>query len=155
MTKEVSVDELFEGNEPEEEMFTAAELEEIKKEAEATVHKALKDAERARLKAEAIQEIKRQEGLKSGRADLDEKVEIYIDLPEYAATLKVNMTEYHHGYKYIVPRHVATSLRDMMARAWTHQDIAEGKDLASQYRGRDRHGRELKAAILSGGEGRA
>src|SRR5579859_1770318 len=136
-------------------LFTKEELAAIEAEAEETLRAALKEAEKARIKAEYIQRRKREEGLRAGKADLDEKVEIYIDLPEFANCLRVNNAQYFHGYRYEVPRHVANSLREMMQRAQQHQDVADGEDLAAQYRGRDRHGKMLDAPLLSGGEGRA
>lgn len=161
MENDPDLDELMGGGETrsgatltEESLFTPEELADIKRDAEERVNKALREAEKERLIAKYMEERKREEGLRSGKPDLDEEVEIYVDLPEYAACLRVNNVEYWHGYKYTVPRHVANSLREMMQRAQQHQDIADGKDLAAQYRGRDRHGKELAAPTLSGGETR-
>jgi tRNA(Ser,Leu) C12 N-acetylase TAN1 len=154
--KDQAADELMGGEEPKEEkpLFTPEEMAEIEREAEERVRNAMREAEKARLIAQRIEELKKAEGQKAGIPDLDEIVEVYIDLPEFAANLRVNNDVFWHGYKYRVPRHVVNSLREMMQRAHQHQDIAEGKDLAAQYRNRDRHGREINAPVLSGGEAR-
>lgn len=157
--KDKAADELMGGDEPakakeENPLFTAEELAEFEREAEERVRKAMRAAEKERIIAERIAELKREEGQKSGIPDLDEIVEVYIDLPEFAANLRINNDVFWHGYKYNVPRHVMNTVREMMQRAHQHQDIADGKDLAAQYRNRDRHGRELNATVLSGGESR-
>ena len=135
-----------------ESLFTPEEIAALEREADKRVRDALREAEKERIIAGRIEQRKREEGMRSGKPDLDEQVTITVDLPEYAACLRVNNVQYFHGYSYTVPRHVANTMREMMQRAQQHQDIADGKDLAAQYRNRDRHGRMISPPTLSGGE---
>ena len=60
-------------------------------------------------------------------------VEITIDVPAYAAIgtnetgILVNNVHYQYGHTYKVPRSVAASLTDIMARAFEHEDQARGE----------------------------
>jgi hypothetical protein len=57
----------------------------------------------------------------------DQLVEIVIDLPRYAAFVRLDHVVYYHGFPYDVPSVKAASILDLMARAWEHQSEIEGK----------------------------
>lgn len=54
-------------------------------------------------------------------------VEITIDLPEFAPSIRLNSRDYFSNFSYTVPRHVYNSMIDIMARAWEHQSEIEGR----------------------------
>lgn len=95
--------------------------ERVRKDAVAAAKKKIIDDEVLRLQ--------REEGMHTGDGVKDEVVPIYIDLAEHSDRLLVNMQPYYHGHTYNVPRHVANSLREQMARGWNHQDDIDGKSL--------------------------
>lgn len=111
-----------------------AEINAAKAEARERVNAAMREAERERVIAQEMEAIKREEGQRTGRADMDEPVKIHVDLAEFSDRLVINGTEYFHGYTYTVPRHVANSMREMMQRTHRHQHEIEGKSLEESYR---------------------
>ncbi len=88
----------------------------------------------AAVEAEAAADIRREEGMITD-SPADEVVTITIDLPEFSPGIVVNGRPYWHGHTYPVPRHVADSLREIMARANRHQELEiEGRKLGEFYR---------------------
>lgn len=45
-------------------------------------------------------------------------VDVIIDLPAYTKNMLIDGVYYNHGEVVSVPQHMATSIRDNMARAW-------------------------------------
>lgn len=86
------------------------------------------------VEAEETVRLRREEGLTTGIGVKDEIVSLTIDLPPFAACLRVDFDrEFHHGHTYQVPRHVADSLREMMDREWKHEDEVKGRSLSEHY----------------------
>ena len=56
-----------------------------------------------------------------------EEVKVTIDLPEFAASIRLNSRDYFHGFTYTVPMHVYESMAEIMNNAWEHQSEIEGK----------------------------
>jgi len=111
-------------------LLTADEIEGAKAKARTKVEAERKKAALARIEAEETDRLKVEEGLVTGDEAKDEMVNITIDLPEYATDIKINMRPYWHGHTYLVPRHVADTLREQMAASNRHQMEIEGKGLA-------------------------
>lgn len=109
----------------------------------AAAAKAVKDAE--------IERLKREEGLVTGSGPKDEMVSILIDLAEHSNRIVINQQAYHHGHRYTVPRHVADTLRDIMARGWEHQDEIDGKSKAQHYAAERQA--QMKPVFVSGKTG--
>ena len=131
-------------------LLTEAEHEAIKREARERVKAAMKEAEKARLLEEAMAGIRRLEGNRTGVEDQDELVSVIIDVASYAAIsnsatgISLNGVQYQHGRTYQVPRHVRTTLLDMMARTYEHQATIEGKARHEVFR--QSNARALSAA---------
>lgn len=118
-------------------LLSAAEIAEAKAEARARWMKDAKAKAKKELMDIELLRLQREEGQKTGAYDKDEPCWITIDLPEYAASLVINSEPFHHTHSYQRPRHVVETLREMMFRAWNHQDDVEGKSI-SQKMGRRR-----------------
>jgi hypothetical protein len=73
------------------------------------------------LKAQALEAERRK-----GTPD-EEECDITIDLPEFAADIKIDGTVYFHGYIYTVGYNLFQSLSEIMARAWNHQNEIDGR----------------------------
>lgn len=114
-------------------LFSPKELEEIKAEARKNLLALKKKAERTRLLDAETKRLRDEEGLVTGGPD-DELVDIVIDLPPFAADIRVNLRPYQHNHSYRVPRHIARSLREIMYRAWRHEELEiQGKKLHQFY----------------------
>jgi len=111
-------------------ILSDAEVQAARDKARSIVEKERKDAAIKALVAEETTRLQREEGLVSGDPVKDELVNITMDLPEYSASVNINMEPYWHGHSYKVPRHVANTLREIMSRAWNHQHEIDGKTLA-------------------------
>jgi len=97
------------------------------------------DAERKKAALKSVEETElerlREETGVVENGPLYEKVDITIDIPEFAPNLTVNGEAYWPGHTYKVARHVANSLREMIARAWHHEDLEiKGKKMGEAYR---------------------
>jgi hypothetical protein len=57
----------------------------------------------------------------------DQLVDIMVDLPKYAAFVRLDHVVYYHGLVYEIPSVKAATILDIMARAWEHQSEIEGK----------------------------
>lgn len=57
----------------------------------------------------------------------EQLVDITIDLPKYAAFVRLDHVVYYHGLVYEVPNSKAMTIMDIMARSWEHQSEIEGK----------------------------
>lgn len=119
--------ELAESGHP---VLTNDEVAKAKADARAAVEKERKAAAIKQIVAEETSRLRREEGLVSGDAVKDEMVKVTIDLPEYSASIRVNGEDFYHGSTYTVPRHVANSFKEIMQRAWLHQEEIDGKTLA-------------------------
>lgn len=84
--------------------------------------------------AEEKLRLQREEGLVTGDGVKDEIVHITLDLAEHSGKITLSGTEYHHGFGYDVPRHVADTLREIQARGHNHQNEIEGKMIADRFR---------------------
>jgi hypothetical protein len=115
-------------------ILTPKEIEAAKAIARERVEKSLKEAETERLIAAEMEKMRREEGARTGKVDLDEEVSVTIDLAEFADRLRINNVEYFHGHTYTVPRHVFDTMRDIMFRGHLHQNALDGKDLNTFYR---------------------
>lgn len=115
-------------------ILSQEEIEAAKKVAAENVQKALRDAELKRIVAEEEARLRRLEGQRTGKADKDEMVDIFIDLAEFSDRVTINMVDYYHGYTYPVPRHVADTLREIMQRTHRHQMEIDGKSHEEMYR---------------------
>jgi hypothetical protein len=115
-------------------ILTRQEIEAAKRIARERVEKSLKEAETERLIAAEMDKMRREEGRRTGKVDLDEEVTVTIDLAEFSDRLRINNVEYFHGHTYKVPRHVYDSMRDIMFRGHLHQNALDGKDLNTFYR---------------------
>lgn len=114
--------------------LTAEEIEAAKKVARENVEKAARQAEIEKIVAEEEARLKRIEGQRTGVADKDEMVHLFIDLAEFCDRITINGVQYFHGYAYDVPRHVADTLREIMQRTHRHQMELDGKGLEESYR---------------------
>lgn len=96
------------------------------------------EAERKAKMLEAIEEeetkrLRREEGLTTGVGSKDEIVNVTIDLAPFSPRITVNFDHYEHGHTYPVPRHVADTLAEQMARTWQHEDEVKGRSLREHY----------------------
>lgn len=95
------------------------------------------ERKKAALKAvsdQALADLRYESNLRTGDGVKDEMVDVTIDLAEHSDNIKLDGRQYWHGRTYPVPRHVADTLRDIMARGWNHQDEVDGKNLADRHR---------------------
>ena len=106
------------------------EVSDAKAAARAAVDKERKAAAIKQVVSEETARLQREEGLVSGDPVKDEMVRVTIDLPEYSASIRINGEDFYHSHTYTLPRHVANSLREIMQRAWLHQEEIDGKTLA-------------------------
>lgn len=86
-----------------------------------------------RVEEEEVERLRLEEGLTTGDRVKDEIVDIVVDLAPHSDKIVINGQAYHQGFTYPVPRHVADSLRETMARGWAHQDEIDGKNKAQIY----------------------
>lgn len=84
------------------------------------------------LIASEMEKLKRVEGQKTGDSYKDEMIPVTVDLPEFTPHLVINGEPFWHGHTYTRPRHVVNSLREMISRAWNHQDDIDGKSMAQR-----------------------
>jgi hypothetical protein len=117
-------------------VLTTAEIEAARAEARAAVDKARKAAAIKAIIADETIRLKREEGLVSGSSVNDEMVKVTIDLPEYSNSIILNQEPFYHGNTYTLPRHVAASFKEIMQRAWAHQEEIDGKSLAQSLQTR-------------------
>lgn len=98
-------------------------------EARAKVEKEKKANAKKDIIARETDRLRREEGLTTGAAEKDAIKHILIDLPPFAPNLRINGFEYTAGSGYDVPAHVYDTLKEMMFRAWRHEDQVEGKSV--------------------------
>lgn len=135
----------------------------------------LNDEEKAavikRAEEQVAKEIKAQEeeaffqkalrGARSKHIKSEEMQEIVIDLPGHAFHILIDGVEYLHGYTYREPKHKCETLREIMQRAWNHEDDVGGANRAFYHQpaGRSRprgivltraHANQSAKAILGG-----
>jgi len=48
-------------------------------------------------------------------------------LPKFASLLRLDNVVFFHGLIYEVPRRVASTINDQMARSWEHQNEIDGR----------------------------
>lgn len=108
---------------------------------------AMKDVEE-----QETRRLRREEGLtaRTGVSSADEIVSITLDLAPFQPNIKlgdlIEGQTYWHGYTYEVPRHIADTIREQMARGWKHQDEIDGKTLKEHLQNR----RETNISPLTG-----
>jgi hypothetical protein len=97
--------------------------------------------ERAEIKAQAREEVAKRRKDKAIKTLLDREirlaevehdpdeqlVDILIDLPAFSAYVRLDNVVYFHGILYEVRPVVAATMRDVMARAWEHQNEIDGR----------------------------
>jgi hypothetical protein len=102
-------------------LLTPEEQAELKAEARKQVEADRKKAAREKYLAHAVQEA---------RAEFEpdqEMISIQIDLAGHSKSIVLdagtrNGGVYHHGYTYLVTRSVYTTLQEIMARGWAHEE---------------------------------
>lgn len=96
---------------------------------------------RAERKKKAIDEAFRKAVIEEEREyePTQEMTDIMIELPKYAAFVRLDQFLYYHGLIYSVPRVKADTILDLMARAWEHQSEIEGKRRKGDDAVRPRH----------------
>jgi len=52
--------------------------------------------------------------------------DVFVDLPGHAVRLLIDGVEYLHGFTYEVNAHKAQTMREMIQRAWNHEDEIGG-----------------------------
>lgn len=95
------------------ELLSDADIERLNKEATKKIYD-----ERKKVQADAY--LKQQTELERAKYEKRyEWVDVMIDLPAYTKNMLIDGVYYHHGDVANVPKHMADSIRDNMARAWT------------------------------------
>lgn len=93
-------------------LLSEADVARINKEAE-------KNIQDERKKAASSEYLDQQTELERAKYDTKhELVELIIDLPAYTKNMLIDGVYYNHGDTVSVPKHMADSIRDNMARAW-------------------------------------
>jgi hypothetical protein len=148
------IDDTFEEPASEEApLLTPAEITKIKEQARAEILATKKADLRKKLLAEETQRLRNEEGLTTGNRHADEIVAITVDVASFAPHICINGQAYWHGKTYMVPRHVADTLREQMWNTWRHQAEIDGKSRAAFYA--EKHVADLykpgnKGTVLSG-----
>ncbi len=109
------------------------EILEALKEARADVEEKRKQAMIKRIMADERARLRREEGLTVGSAVLDEIVKVEIDIASWQNPIRMNFMEYHHGYTYDVPRHVANQIAEMAQWGRRLQRELDGKDSLTEF----------------------
>lgn len=125
-------DDPLEGIEESDSILSASEIAAAIEEAKKKFTADLKAKAKKELVAAEIVKLQRTEGQRTGDGAKDEDVTVAIDLPEFTPCLTVNGEPFWHGHTYTRARHVVASLREMIARAWNHQDDIDGKSMAQR-----------------------
>ncbi|HEX8838208.1 MAG TPA: hypothetical protein VF748_14800 [Candidatus Acidoferrum sp.] len=96
---------------------------------------------RAERKKKAIDEAFRKAVVEEEREYEPQQaiVDVLIELPKYAAFIRLDQYLYYHGLVYPVSRSKADTILDLMARAWEHQSEIEGKRRKGDDAARPRH----------------
>ena len=96
---------------------------------------------RAERKKKAIDEAFRKAVIEEERAyePAQELTDVLIELPKYAAFIRLDQFIYYHGLTYTVSRSKADMMLDIMARSWEHQSEIEGKLRRGDEAVRPRH----------------
>jgi hypothetical protein len=71
--------------------------------------------------------------LRRARAKVDtrfEDEEVLVDLPGHAVHVMIDGVEYLHSFTYTLPRPVADTVREIIQRAWDHEDDVQGANRA-------------------------
>ena len=113
--------------------LTADEISAAKAKARKTVLSKRRARQLAAIEAEETRRLEREEGLTTGDQVKDEIVSILIDLYPGSDRLTLNGMVYFHGQTYKVPRHVADSMREMIARGHNHERLRLGQKLMESY----------------------
>jgi len=76
--------------------------------------------------------------------------DFYVDLPEYAAMIKINNVGYYHGCTYEVPYSQARSMADIQANAWNHErEWKDGRHRTADATRRPQHLRVSPHGVVS------
>lgn len=114
--------------------LTEADREEIREEAIKKVAADARKLAREKLLREEIEKLRGREGQQVADPHENEMVRIRIDLAEYSDRILLNFPQnppFMHGRDYDVPRHVARTLLEIMAR--THQQKAREDGKSDNY----------------------
>lgn len=103
--------------------LNAADIAALKAAAEKQVAKERKDAASKALLEKFVAEARR-----ATATDPDEEmVDIFIDLPEFSDRLIIDGRIYLYGHTYTVNRAQYNGIKEMLHRAYDHQDELDGK----------------------------
>lgn len=108
-------------------LLSDVEKEEIEKRASDRILEEEKEAAEQLYFEKALKKAKEMRARDTGNPDDYEDISVRIDLPEFAPDIRHDGVIYWHGRTAIVPRIVAASLNDIMARAWEHDADLQGK----------------------------
>lgn len=107
-------------------------------EARAALEADQRKAAKKKIVEDEKQRLRTEEGLVTGDGTKDQMVRISLDLAPHSPFIVLNHRPYYHAQTYVVPRHVAETLREIQQNGWRHQDEIDGKTLKEHYqRARD------------------
>ena len=115
-------------------LLSSEEIQAARAVAAKRVREAMKADETDRIIAEETLLIKRQDGKRTGKPDMDELVSLLVELPEFSASIRINGEVFFHGHTYKLPRHVAQGIRETMQNAQRHQMELDGKSKDHMFR---------------------
>jgi hypothetical protein len=118
---------------PDAPILSAEDIERIRAKARAQVAADRKKQAEAQLLAEELEKIRGKQGQLTGDPRLDELVNVMIDCGENTDRIVINGRPFFHGRQYMVPRHVADTLREIMWRTQLHEHSITDKPLSSFY----------------------
>lgn len=124
-------------------ILSQADIEQIREKARKTVLAEMKKSAAAALLEQEIVNARREMGFQTDDDRKNEMVFCTIDLAEHSTCISINSFNYWHGQTYKVPRHVADTLAEIMARGHRHQDELDGKSLRQHYQ-------KPRADVISG-----
>ena len=135
-------------------LFTAAELEDMRKGAAAKVEKDKKAALKLELMERFEEEERARQGLAPKRGPVDDKrkMGVTIGLPPFASEIALDNRLYFNGHTYEVTPAVFAALVDQMQHSWRHEDEINGHLNEPQRRERDtyvRGGTKTRAGAVS------
>jgi hypothetical protein len=118
--KKVSAPRRLGAVEPDKTFVDETRIAALRKMAEQDVHEEL-TKEHEELLLEQFKQEARQAKLPQ-----EELQEIQIDLPGHAPHVMLDNVIYLHGHTYTLPRNQVDSIKDIMARAWDHENDIGG-----------------------------
>ena len=114
-------------------LLTEEAVKAIRERARRKVDDERREAAEDKLYREYLAELRAETGPEVMGGPGDDQVTVYVDLADHSAAININGKRFWHGHTYTMSRHVADSVREMMARGQRHQDEIDGKSLAQHY----------------------